>query len=407
MTNEQFKVIAGIDTHADTHHVALITDYGKKLEDRKFLAVGSGYQEIAAFLTSHGPVTAVGVEGTGSYGAELTRVLTGHGFTVREVNRANRAERRLHGKSDPLDAYQAAESVLADRGTSTPKSRDGFVEALRVIRTARSSAVKARTALLNQISGALTSAPEQVRAKYRGMISEARVKAMAVSRPAGNPSDPVVATLLTLRRLGVRHRFLSDEIAEIDAELAFIVSVHAPEILEVNGVGAVVASQLLVTFGDNPERMVSEASFAALAGVAPVPASSGKTSRYRLSRGGDREANSSLYRIVLVRMSKDKRTRDYVAKRTEEGKSKKEIIRCLKRYVAREIYRVMSNPRPAPLTNDLRPIRLALGLTQAMVATALGTWPTAISRIERGKCRDLQVIAEYRAWLQKQPKKTN
>ncbi|MEV8182926.1 transposase [Specibacter sp. NPDC078692] len=274
-----------------------------------------------------------------------------------------------------------------------------------MIRTARSSAMKARTALLNQISGALASAPEQVRAKYRGTSSEGRVKTMAVSRPAGDPADPVVATLLTLRRLGARHRFLSDEIAEIDAELAFIVSAHAPEILEVNGVGAVVASQLLVTFGDNPERMVSEASFAALTGVAPVPASSGKTSRYRLSRGGDREANSSLYRIVQVRMSKDKRTRDYVAKRTEEGKSKKEIIRCLKRYVAREIYRVMSNPRPAPLTNDLRSLRLALGLTQVMVAVALGTWPTAISRIERGNCRDLQVIAEYRIWLENEPKK--
>ncbi len=276
-----------------------------------------------------------------------------------------------------------------------------------MLRTARTSAVKARTALLNQISGALTSAPEEIRARYRGLGSEARAKAMAASRPSGDPSGPVVATQVTLKRLAMRHRFLTEEIAETDADLAYIVSTHAPEILEVNGVGAVVASQLLVTFGDNPERMTGEAAFAALAGVAPVPASSGKTNRHRLSRGGDRQANSALYRIVLVRMSKDKRTRDYVAKRTQEGLSKKEIIRCLKRYVAREIYRVIKNPRPAPLTNDLRPIRLALGLTQAMAAVALGTWPTAISRIERGKCRDLQVIAEYRAWLQKQPAKTN
>lgn len=155
MANEESKVIAGIDTHADTHHVALITDYGKHLGDRKFLAVGSGYREIAAYLTSVGPVTAVGVEGTGSYGAELARVLAGEGFTVREVNRPNRAERRLHGKSDPQDAYQAAESVLADRGTATPKTRDGYVEALRVLRTARASAMKARTAVLTQISGVL------------------------------------------------------------------------------------------------------------------------------------------------------------------------------------------------------------------------------------------------------------
>lgn len=160
MANEQFKVIAGIDTHADTHPVALISNYGKRLGERKFLAVRSGYREIAAYLTSFGAVTAVGIEGTGSYGAELARVLASQGFAVREVNRANRAERRLRGKSDPLDAYQAAESVLADRGTTTPKTRDGYFEALRVLRTARTSAMKARTALLNQISGALTSATD-------------------------------------------------------------------------------------------------------------------------------------------------------------------------------------------------------------------------------------------------------
>lgn len=157
--------------------------------------------------------------------------------------------------------------------------------------------------------------------------------------------------------------------------------------MEVNGVGTVVASQLLVTLGDNPERMESEAAFAALAGVAPVPASSGKTNRHRLSRGGDRQANASIYRIVLVRMSKDSKTPDYVAKGTEDGLSEKEIIRCLKHYVVREIYRFMKNPRPARLTNDLRPLRLALGLTQVVAACALGYWPTAISRIERGKSR--------------------
>ena len=407
MTNEQIKVIAGIDTHADTHHVALITEHGKRLGDRKFLAVGSGYREIAEYLTGFGPVAAVGVEGTGSYGAELARVLTGQGFIIREVNRANRAERRLHGKSDPLDAYQAAESVLAGRGTSTPKARNGYVEALRVLRTARTSAVKARTALLNQISGALTAAPDEIRARYRGLGSVARVKAMAASRPAGDPSNPAVATQMTLKRLAMRHSFLNEEIGETDANLAMIVSTHAPEILEVNGVGAVVASQLLVAFGDNPERMTGEAAFAALAGVAPVPASSGKTSRHRLSRGGDRQANAALYRIVLVRMSKDPRTRDYVAKRTKDGLSKKEIIRCLKRYVAREIFRVMKNPRPAPLTNDLRPLRLALGLTQAMAAAALGTWPTAISRIERGKSRDRDAVSQYRNWLKKRAQETN
>lgn len=384
----------------------MITDYGKRLADQKFLAIGSGYREIAAYLTSFGSLTAVGVEGTGSYGAELARVLAGQGFTVREVNRPNRADRRLRGKSDPLDAYQAAESVLAERGTSTPKARDGYVEALRVLRTARASAMKARTAVLAQISAVLVAAPEEVRSKYRGMSNKARAKAMAVSRPSGDPEPSVAATLMTLKQMAARHEFLSQEISDTDAELERIVSTHAPALLDVNGVGTVVASQLLVTFGDNPERMGSESAFAALAGAAPVPASSGKTNRHRLSRGGDRQANSSLYRIVLARMSTDARTRKYVAKRARDGLSKKEIIRCLKRYVAREIYRVMKNPRPAPRTNDLRPLRLALGLTLTLAAQSLGTWPTSISRIERGTSRDLNTAGRYRVWLEEQAKET-
>ena len=400
MTNEKLKVIAGIDTHADTHHVALITEYGKHLADRKFLAVATGYREIAAFLTSLGPVTAVGIEGTGSYGAELSRVLASRGFAIKEVNRPNRAERRLHGKSDPLDAYQAAESVLAERGTSTPKSRNGFVEALRVLRTARTSAMKARTAVLSQISAVLTAGPETARTRYRGMTSDARVKAMTATRPTGDPADPCTATALTLKRMGSRHRFLSDEITAIDVELSQIVAVHAPALLEINGVGTVVASQLLVTVGDNPERLSSEAAFAALSGTAPIPASSGKTSRHRLSRGGDRQANASLYRIVLVRMSRDRRTKEYVAKRTADGKSKKEIIRCLKRYVTREIYRVLQNPRMAPPTNDLQPRRVALGLTMTAAAIDLGVWPTTILRIERGQMRDLHAIERYQGWIE-------
>lgn len=195
------------------------------------------------------------------------------------------------------------------------------------------------------------------------------------------------------------------EVAKVRSpEIEAIVSTHAPHLLEVNGVRAVVASQLLVTVGDNPERLASEAAFAALTGTAPVPASSGKIIRHRLSRGGDRAANSAVHRIVLVGMSKDQRTRDYVARGTEEGKDELEIMRCLKRYVSREIYRVRRNPRPAPVVNDLRPRRQALGYTQVAVAQQLATWPTAISRVERCKSRDLDLINPYRQWLDDQPK---
>lgn len=261
--------------------------------------------------------------------------------------------------------------------------------------------------MLTQISDVLTAAPEAVRAKYRGQSSEARAKALAGCRPSGDMADAAVATSVTLKRMGQRHHYLSTEIADCDAELGRIIADHAPALLEIKGVGTAVASQLLVTIGGNPERLSAEAHFAALTGTAPIPASSGKTTRHRLSRGGDRGANSAIHRIVLVRMSKDQRTKDYVAKRTADGKGKLEITRCLKRYVAREIYRVLKNPRSAPATNVLRPRRLALSLIQAQAARDLGAWATAISRIERGRSRDRDLTNCYRAWLDEQPGKSH
>jgi transposase len=406
MTNESTEVIAGVDTHADTHHVALINEHGKHLADQKFAATGSGYRDIIDYITRDGPVAAVGVEGTGSYGAELARVLATEGFHVVEVNRPNRQERRLRGKSDPLDAYQAAQAVLSERGTSTPKTRNGYVEALRVLRTARTSAMKARTAVLTQISSLLVTAPEEVRAKYRGQGTAARLTAMGGSRPADDPADPATATAITLKRLAKRHQHLTVELTDCDTDLSRIISENAPALMEITGVGTAVASQLLVTMGDNPERLTSEAQFAALAGVAPIPASSGKTTRHRLSRGGDRDANAAIHRIALVRMSKDQRTRDYVSKRTREGKSKREIMRCLKRYIAREIYRVVRNPRPVPLTNDLRPQRQAHHITLTTAAQQLGVWPSTISRIERSSSRDHALTERYRTWLEGQTKIT-
>ncbi|MBT2586509.1 IS110 family transposase [Arthrobacter sp. ISL-95] len=401
MTNDLIRVIAGVDTHADTHHVALISQHGTHLADEKFVATGSGYRAIIGYITQFGPVIAVGIEGTGSYGAGLARVLAIEGFEVVEVNRTNRQSRRLRGKSDPLDAYQAAESVLAGRGTSTPKARDGYVEALRVLRTARTSAIKDRTAVLTQISGILVAAPEAIRAKYRAQTTPARLKAMAALRPDSDTADPAVATAITLKRLARRHQHLTTETEDCDTDLARIISENAPALTHVTGVGTAV-SQLLVTIGDNPERLGSEAQFAALAGVAPIPASSGKTTRHRLSRGGDRAANAAIHHIVLARMCTDQRTKDYVAKRTKDGKSKREIMRCLKRYVAREIYRVLQNPRPAPATNDLRPRRLALHITQAAAAQHFSVWPTAISRIERGTSREHDLASRYRVWLDEQ-----
>jgi transposase len=354
MTHPALDVIGGVDTHGDTHHAAIIDTLGRELADRQFPTTISGYRDLLTWMRSHGTLTAVGVEGTGSYGAELARVLTAAGVTVVEVNRPDRATRRQQGKSDPIDAYAAARAVAAGRATGIPKSRDGLVEATRVLRVARRSAVKARTQAINQIRNLLVTAPAELREHVTGTHRADLVATLARLRPGTDLSDPLTATKAALRRLARRHQTLDAEIAELDAEIKPLIQRGAPELLDIVGVGPETAGQLLASAGDNPERMRSESAFAHLCGAAPIPASSGRTHRHRLNRGGDRAANNALYTIVLVRMRYDARTRDYVARRTRQGLSKKEIIRCLKRYVAREIYRVLTGPSQAkPTRKDL------------------------------------------------------
>jgi transposase len=262
--------------------------------------------------------------------------------------------------------------------------------------------MKSRSAAINQIKGLLISAPEALRSRYQGMTTPTMIGVMARSRPSGHLADPSYVTARVLKALAVRYQHLSAEIDEATAQLKDILESYAPMLQELTGVGTDVASQLLVTFGDNQDRVRSEAQFAALTGVAPVPASSGKTSRHRLSRGGDRQANCALHHIVLVRMNIDPRTKDYVTKRTEEGKSKREIMRCLKRYVAREIYRQITNPVPAPVIADLRPLRHELGITLQEAASGLNEWPSTLSRLERGRTRNDHLLLRYRAWLHDQ-----
>jgi transposase len=394
--------VVGVDTHADTHHVAVVTEYGKPLADRAFLTTAAGYQEVLVFITGFGEVLQVGMEGTGTYGAALTKVLQRAGMLVIEVNRPDRQQRRFKGKTDSLDAYRAAQSVITGRSSAVPKAKDGPVECLRVLRASRTSAIKSRSAAVNQIKGLLVSAPETLRAKYQGMSTTMMIGVMARCRPSGHLADPSYVTARVLKTLALRYLHLSAEIEEVDTQLRDILESYAPMLQELVGVGTDVASQLLVTFGDNRERVTNEAQFAALAGVAPVPASSGKTSRHRLSRGGDRQANCALHHIVLVRMNIDQKTKAYVTKRTEEGKSKREIMRSLKRYVAREIYRQITNPTPAPTFSDLRPLRQELGITLPQAAQALFEWPSTLSRLERGKTRNDQLLIRYRSWLHQQ-----
>jgi transposase len=343
MPDHSTHVIGGVDTHGEAHHAAVIDPLGRHLADREFPATTAGYRNLESWLRSHGTVTAVGIEGTGAYGAELARTLTRSGLKVIEVDRPDRKTRRLRGKSDPIDAYAAAKAVTSGRSTGTPKTRDGIVEAIRALRVPHRSAVKARTQAINQARQLLVTAPESVRAPLRNRSWLDLARASAKLRSA-DLSDPAGATKAALRRLGRRILALTDEIEELNQALADLTTRAAPELLALKGVGPNVAGQLLATTGDNPERLNSEAAFAHLCGVAPIPASTGRKDRHRLNRGGDRAANHALHTIVLCRMRWDPRTRDYVERRTQQGLSKKDIMRCLKRYVAREVYKTLTAP---------------------------------------------------------------
>jgi transposase len=339
------EITGGVDTHKDTHTAAAVDSAGRVLGSEQFEANAAGYRRLLVWLRSFGVLVLVGVEGTGAYGAGLARYLREQDVSVVEIDRPDRKARRWQGKSDPVDAEAAARAALANRRTGIPKQRDGRVEALRSLRVARRSAVRQRADLSRQMKTLVITAPEELRAALRDLGDKQLVTTCAAWRPdAGRAGEPVVAARLALRTLARRHQRLTEEIDELDQIIGPLVTRIAPALLALNGVGPDVAGQLLVTAGENPERLRSEAAFAMLCGVAPLPASSGRTHRHRLNRGGDRQANSALYRIVLCRLRWDQRTKEYMQRRTKDGLSKKEIIRCLKRYIAREIYQVLTTP---------------------------------------------------------------
>jgi transposase len=300
-----------------------------------------GYERLVRWAEGFGTLRCAGVEGTSSYGAAITRYLRTAEIAVREVERPKRRHLHRSSKSDSRDAESAARAVLAGETAGEPKSADGRVEMIRALRTARPSALKSRTQAANQLQGLRLTAPEELCHRLRGLSTKELVCVAARFRLGDGPTDVPTATKFALRSVARRYEALSAEIEELDAQLDRLVAQVAPELVFLAGIGTENAATLLTVAGDNPQRLRSEASFATLCGVSPVEASSGKVVRHRLNRGGNREANRALYMICLARMRRDPRTRDYVARRTAEGKSKREIIRCLKRYVARETYRVL------------------------------------------------------------------
>ena len=328
-------ITGGVDTHSEVHVAAALDPVGGLLGVREFPATTAGYCGLLGWLRSFGTVALVGIEGTGSYGAGLARHMAG--IQVVEVDRADRQDRRRKGKSDPLDAVSAARAAQSGRAAGAPKGRDGAVEAIRALMVAKRSARNERTQAINQARALILTGPDELRARFAGHRAAALAEAIAALRPRpGDAAD--YAVRIALRELGRRVEFLDAQIERLDELIVPLVTVRGPGLLSLYGVGPDTAALLLIAAGDHPERLHSEAAWAHMCAVAPIPASSGKTRRHRLNRGGNRQANHALWRIVITRMSAHPATRAYVERRTGEGLSRKEIIRCLKRYIAREVY---------------------------------------------------------------------
>lgn len=339
-------VVVGVDTHKDAHVAAVIDEVGQVLATQAFPTTAEGYAALITWAQRFGRLERVGVEGTSSYGAGLTRALRAAAIAVVEVNRPNRQLRRQRGKSDAVDAEAAARAALAQLVPHIPKSQDGTVELLRLVRLQRRSAIQARTQAGNQLHAVVASAPEPVRRRFRD-----RRLAPLVAHLLGRRHRTGIAledvTHGVLRGLARRWTQLHREIRVLDQQMEQLVRACAPLLLDRPGVGPEVAAALLVAAGDNPERLRHERAFAALCGVAPLDASSGRQRRHRLSRGGNRDANRALWVIAFVRWRIDPATKAYAARRVAEGRTKLEVIRCLKRYIAREIFKL------------LRPVRMA------------------------------------------------
>jgi transposase len=383
--------IGGIESHKDTIHVAVISGLGLDVADREFTTTQAGYRQAIDWLRAQDCLEVVGVEGTSSYGLGVTTALREAGASVIEVNRTRAAERRRKGKSDRLDASRAARAVLSSEASTIAKS--DTIEPLRAVHNARKSAVK------QQISATLINAPAQLRDRYRGLAEDKAVQRLIAARPARGTEPAVADIMVALKILARRHRALSAEIDELGDYLAETTTAMNPGLTALQGVGPVVAAQLLITAGDNSDRLRSEASFAALCGTAPVQVSSGRVTRHRLSRGGHRQANAALHHIVTNRLRHDRRTRDYRDARLAKGGTKAAATRALKRVVAREVFRALHERCPVPDYSDPRPARQARNLTLAAVAAELKVWPSALSQLELGQRVDNDLVARYRNWL--------
>jgi transposase len=340
MLATEVDAVIGVDTHRDTHTAALVHPTGASIATTVISTDPAGFHQLLDFVTVHapGPRLVWAIEGTRSYGVGLVRFLQRHGQSVVEIDHPKRRARR-RGKSDQLDAVGAAREALARSAQSHPRA-DGPREGLRVLLLARDTAVSARTAAINTLKALILTAPDELRSQLRGRPALAQARRCAALRSSGRRSRPDHALMLAMRSTGRRILALNADATELERELHAQVRTLAPSLLEEPGVGPTVAAQLLVAWSHRG-RLHSEAAFARLAGVAPLEASSGQTTRHRLSRTGDRAVNRALHMAVLSRLAHDAQTQAYQNRRLGEGKSKAEIRRCLKRHLARHLFRVM------------------------------------------------------------------
>ena len=396
MTKPEGRV-GGIDSHKDTIHVAVITEIGQPVADKEFPTTQAGYRRAVAWLIEHGPLAAVGVEGSSSYGRGISTALTNAGVKVVEVNRTRPAERRKQGKTDALDAYRAARSVLSGEASTDPKAAS--IEPLRALSVARRSARKAQQAAWRQIGALVVNAPGHIRDRFRDLPEARLLTTLARSRPDRRANVDEADVLHALRSLARRHRALSEEIADLEQRMHHRATRTNPALMAIKGVGPVTGAQLLITAGDNPDRLRTSASFAALCGTSPIPVSSGRTDRHRLSRGGDRQANAALHHIVKNRMTHHSATRAYRQSHLAIGWTLPAVYRALKRTVAREIFQALIGNCAVPDYSDLRPTRQAKNITLTNAATALDVWPARVGELELGRRRDDNFAQRYRQWL--------
>lgn len=341
-------VVIGVDTHVLTHTAAIVdARTGGLLAELTVDATAAGYAELVEFADEHKTLRAWAIEGTGGHGAGLTRHLEGRHELVVELDRPERAQRRNGAKSDSLDAVRAAREALSRTRLGTPRST-GDRQALSVLLAARRSAVDASTDTQRQVFSLVIAAPEPIRDKFRGMKLPAMLRTAAHLRLHPRWDPETTTTVTVLRTLARRALALTREARDHEADILRIVRQLRPDLLQHKGVGPITAAVLLCAWS-HPGRIHSEAAFAMLAGVAPIPANSGQvTTRHRLNRHGDRQLNRALHVIALSRLRYDDRTRRYAERRTHEGKTRRDIIRCVKRYLARDIYRLLEHaPVPA------------------------------------------------------------